>query len=208
MSSLNFRYPTPDGRARIELVVEKSRFIATISETRTVDAARAFISAIKVEFPDASHHVYAFRIGYGNAITEGTTDDGEPPGTAGRPILAVVRGADLGDVALVVVRYFGGTKLGTGGLVKAYTEAAQQALRVVSVSERVVLREGLLPLPYAWFEPTRTLITKHGGCVQGEDFGSDVVLEIKFPVDRIAAFEAELTELSGGRLQPLWFEED
>jgi putative IMPACT (imprinted ancient) family translation regulator len=78
--------------------------------------------------PNASHHVYAFRVGHGNSIIEGMSDDGEPTGTAGPPVLAVLRGTQIGDIIVIVTRYFGGTKLGTGGLVRAYPEAAQIAL--------------------------------------------------------------------------------
>ncbi len=116
------RYPIPAETARVEIRVVNSRFIATIGEARSAEEARAFIDGVRGEFHDATHNVYAFRAGYGASVTEGMSDDGEPPGTAGRPALAVLRGADLGDVVLVVTRYFGGTKLGTGGLVRAYTE--------------------------------------------------------------------------------------
>ncbi len=122
------RYPIPAKTVRVETRVVNSRFIATIGQAQTVEEARAFIDALRQEFADATHNVYAFRVGYGASVTEGMSDDGEPSGTAGRPALAVLRGADLGDVVLVITRYFGGTKLGTGGLVRAYTHSAQEAL--------------------------------------------------------------------------------
>src|SRR5688572_19497440 len=115
------RYPIPAETTRVEIRVVNSRFIATIAEARTAEDAHAFIAAIRAEFANASHNVYAFRAGYGASVIEGMSDDGEPSGTAGRPALSVLRGADLGDVVLVITRYFGGTKLGTGGLVRAYT---------------------------------------------------------------------------------------
>jgi uncharacterized YigZ family protein len=124
------RYPIPGETTRVEILVVNSRFIATIAEARTVEEARGFIDRMRHEFHDATHNVYAFRAGYGGSVTEGMSDDGEPPGTAGRPALAVLRGADLGDVALVITRYFGGTKL-ERGLVRAAQEAAQAALEAL-----------------------------------------------------------------------------
>src|SRR5262245_19930912 len=98
------------GLHRGEIEVLNSRFITSISRAIKPDEARSFIMQIRQEMPDASHHVYAFRTGYGNSITDGMSDDGEPSGTAGPPSLAVLRGFDIGDVVLVTTRYFGGTK--------------------------------------------------------------------------------------------------
>src|SRR5947209_14285779 len=113
-------YLIPTATTRIEQEVSRSHFIATLAKVESVAAARAFIASIRAEMPDASHHVYAFKVGYGSSVNEGLSDDGEPSGTSGPPVLAVLRGTDIGDVVLVVTRYFGGTKLGTGGLSRAY----------------------------------------------------------------------------------------
>src|SRR5512143_478609 len=99
----------PAERARAEIRVVNSRFIADIAPAATVEEAKAFVAAIRAEMPDATHHVYAYIVGHGATTTLGMSDDGEPPGTAGRPAMAVLRGSGLGDVALVVTRYFGGT---------------------------------------------------------------------------------------------------
>lgn len=197
-------YPIPAATIRIETRVANSRFVATIGEARTVADARGFIADVSAEFADATHHVYAFRIGYGGSVTEGMSDAGEPPGTAGRPALAVLRGADLGDVALVITRYFGGTKLGTGGLVRAYTEAAQAALAALPRSERVERREGLLAVPYNLYEQVKLLVGQHGGAITAEDFAADVTLTLLFAVDDCPAFDAALAELSAGRLAAVW----
>ena len=125
-------YPIPARTIRIENVVVNSCFIATIGRADTVQEAKAFIQAIRNEIPDATHHVYAFKIGFPPSVSEGMSDDGEPSGTAGPPALAVLRGADLGDVALVITRYFGGTKLGTGGLSAVATGGAQGAVAYYS----------------------------------------------------------------------------
>lgn len=202
------RYPVPAETTRVEMRVVNSRFIATIGRARTVEEARAFIERIREEFRDATHNVYAFRVGYGPSVTEGMSDDGEPPGTAGRPALAVLRGADLGDVVLVITRYFGGTKLGTGGLVRAYTGAAQEALRALRVVERVERRRGRINVPYSLYEPVRQAIIAAGGEIAGEEFAGEVTLKLTVPVEDIAGLEAALAELSGGRLHVAWGEAD
>jgi uncharacterized YigZ family protein len=198
------RYPIPAQTTRIEIRVVNSRFIATIGEARDADAARAFIEQVREEFADATHNVYAFRAGYGASVTEGMSDDGEPPGTAGRPALAVLRGADLGDVALVITRYFGGTKLGTGGLVRAYTQAAQEALAALPRAERVSRRQGRLSVPYSFYERVRNLVQEHGGELTDEGFAADVTLLISVPQDEAATLEAALAALSSGGLQIEW----
>ena len=96
-----------------------------LAASTTVKEAKAFLAAVRAEMPDANHHVYAYRVGFGNSVIEGMSDDGEPSGTSGPPVLAVLRGSGIGDVIVVVTRYFGGTKLGTGGLVRAYSDAAR-----------------------------------------------------------------------------------
>ena len=122
----------PSGSARIELRVVNSRFIGSAGPAHSVEQAKAFITAIRAEMPDASHHVYAYIIGHGATTTLGMSDDGEPSGTAGRPALAILRGSGLGDVVLVITRYFGGTLLGTGGLVHAYGDTARACLLYTS----------------------------------------------------------------------------
>ncbi len=202
------RYPVPAGTARVELRVVNSRFIATIGPARAVEEARTFIEQVRAEFPDAAHHVFAFRVGYGASVTEGMSDDGEPAGTAGRPALTVLRGADLGDVVLVITRYFGGTKLGTGGLVRAYTSAAQAVLEALPRTERVERRKGLIDVPYRLYEQVKRLAIAHGGEVLAEDFAAEVALTLTFPSEACVAFEGVLAELSAGELTVRWQSDD
>ena len=130
-------YLLPAEEIRRKLAISNSRFIATLAPVSSVDEAKTFVARIRKEFADASHNVPAYIIGGGNSITEYCSDDGEPSGTAGRPVLAVLRGSGLGDVAVVVTRYFGGTLLGKGGLVKAYTEATQLVVQAVPRARRI-----------------------------------------------------------------------
>src|SRR5690349_10933381 len=149
----------PAGHARVEIRVVNSRFIASAGPAATVEAARAFIAAVRAEMPDASHHVHAYIVGHGATTTLGMSDDGEPSGTAGRPVMAVLRGSGLGDVVLVVTRYFGGTLLGIGGLVRAYGDAAKAVLAALPREEKVERRAVVLTLPYAAYEPARRILT-------------------------------------------------
>jgi uncharacterized YigZ family protein len=194
-------YSIPLAEIRREHVVVNSRFIATLAPVLTVEEARAFIARIKKEFADATHNVPAYIIGGGNTVTEFCSDDGEPAGTSGKPALAVLRGSGLGDAAVVITRYFGGTLLGTGGLVKAYTESTQLVINAVDRGRRVAVHVALLAIPYNVLERARLLTTRHGGEVIGEDFAGDVTMTLQFPIDSFDRFENELRELSAGKLK-------
>ncbi len=194
------RYPIPAKGAQIELVILRWRFIAIADYTPTVEAARAFISDIKNKYSDASHHVYAFAVGFGGTVTYGMSNAGEPSGTAGKPTLAVVKGCGLGDVSVVTTRYFGGTKLGTGGLVKAYTEVAQTVLAEVPRIEKVEKRLVEITIPYNFYERVIRLISENEGEIEAEAFGVEILLKITFPLSNVAVFAAALSELSSGKI--------
>lgn len=159
------------------------------------------MTRIKKEFADASHNVPVYVIGGGNTITEYFSDDGEPSGTSGRPALAVLRGSGLGDVVLVITRYFGGTLLGTGGLVKAYTEAAQLVVNAAGRGKRVPVHVVMAAIPYNLLERIRLLAPRHHGQILGEDFAGDITLTMQFPADEFDAFQRDVRELSAGRIQ-------
>lgn len=194
------RYPIPAGEARIELHVKNSRFIGRAGCTPSVAEAKAFIEKVKGEEPGCTHAVYAFAVGHGASVTHGMSDAGEPSGTAGRPALAVVKGSGLGDVTVVIVRYFGGTKLGTGGLVKAYTETAQAVLAELPVAEKVERRMVQVTLPYAIYESVKRLVEAHKGQVDAEAFAADVTLRLTFIADDLPAFQAALAETTSGQV--------
>jgi len=194
-------YSVPLAEIRREHVVVNSRFIATLAPVFSPEEARTFIARIKKEFADASHNVPAYIIGGGNTITEFCSDDGEPSGTSGKPALAVLRGSGLGDVAVVVTRYFGGTLLGTGGLVKAYTESTQLVVNAVERGRRVSVHVAMLAIPYNLLERVRLMVGRHGGEVLDEDFGGDVTMTLQFPVESMEGFQLELQELSAGKLK-------
>ncbi len=194
-------YSIPLNELRREHVVVNSRFIATLAPVFSIDEARAFIGRIRKEFADASHNVPAYIIGGGNTVTEYFSDDGEPSGTAGKPALAVLRGSGLGDVAVVVTRYFGGTLLGTGGLVRAYTESVQMAVSAVGRGQRVPVHVALVAIPYHLLERVRLLVRREGGKVLAEDFAADITMTLQFPADVFETFQNDLRELSAGKLK-------
>lgn len=200
------RYPIPAEETRVEINVSNSRFIATLCPVFSVEEARAFIGRVKAEFSDASHNVPAFVIGHGSSLTAHCNDDGEPSGTAGRPALAVLQGSGLGDAAVVVTRYFGGTKLGTGGLVRAYGDAVRAVLEAVPRAEKVPTHEVMLAVPYHLFEQVKLLIEAHKGQIMDETFAADITLVVQFTVEQFPAFQEALQTLSHGTLAAEIFE--
>ena len=189
-------YPIPAEKARAEIVVVNSRFIATAGPAFSVEQARGFVAHMKAEFADASHNVPAYIVGYGASVVTHCNDDGEPSGTAGRPALAVLTGSGLGDVVVVVTRYFGGTKLGTGGLVRAYSDSVRAVLEVLPRAEKVETHTLMIALPYNWLERLRLLVTAHHGEVLDETFAADVTMTARFAVEHFPAFKEALRQTS------------
>ena len=194
------RYPIPAAETRAEIEVKNSRFVATAVPAFTVEEAKEFIARIKNEFSDASHNVPAFLVGFGNSVTAHCNDDGEPSGTAGRPILAVLQGSGLGDIAVVVTRYFGGTKLGTGGLVRAYSDATKAVLEILPRAEKVPTHTAMLALPYNLLERVRLLVEAWNGRILDEQFAADITMTMQFTVAKFPGFQDALRELSHGSL--------
>jgi uncharacterized YigZ family protein len=196
-------YLVPSGFQRTETTVANSRFITSIGRVETVEAAKAFLAQIRAEMPEASHHVYAFRVGYGNSVIEGVSDDGEPTGTSGPPVLAVLRGTKIGDVMIVVTRYFGGTKLGTGGLVRAYSEAAHVAFGALQTEEKIEKLLLGIETPYSFYERIKRLIAENHGAVYEESFEGEITILAEFPKPSVAPFSDALQALSAGQIQPV-----
>ncbi len=193
------RYPIPAAPASIELRIANSRFIGNAAHTPTVITAKAFIADIRAAMPTATHHVFAYLVGYGSSVTAGASDDGEPSGTAGRPVLAVLRGSGLGDVTLVVTRYFGGTKLGTGGLVRAYSDTAKATLDVVPHTERVERTTLLVTVGYGDYTAVAALLAAAEGIIAAETFAVDVTLQVALPSTAVAQVQADLATATAGQ---------
>lgn len=195
------KYRIPACEARTEITVVNSRFLSAAAPAFSVEEARDYIHKIRLEFSDASHHVPAFLIGHGSSQIAHCSDDGEPSGTAGRPALAVLQGSGLGDTVVVVTRYFGGTKLGTGGLVRAYTNAVKAVLAVLPLAEKVATHTVKVIVPYGLYEQVRQLAEKYLATDVVEDFGAQVTLTLHFLQEDLPAFNLALGKLSRGQIQ-------
>ncbi len=194
-------YPVPRQMHRTEEIVRRSRFIATAAHADSPDRAKDFIAGIKKEFPDATHNCWAFAAGPpGNTAQIGMSDDGEPHGTAGRPMLNVLLNSGVGETAVVVTRYFGGVKLGTGGLVRAYSAAVKKVLEEMPVTEKVI-RAGIeIIAAYPHHENIRRAVSSFDGYIVDEVFGADVSMHIELPADRMENLISCLTDLSKGEI--------
>ena len=193
------RYPIPAATHRVEDEIRRSRFITTVAYTPTVEAARAFISDIKAEYNDASHNCWAYLVGPPGGTSQiGYSDDGEPHGTAGRPMFTVLQHSGLGDITAVVTRYFGGTKLGKGGLVRAYGGGVQYALEALPLAEHVPSVELEVVIDYASVTPVQRLLPEFEAVVMDETYAADVTYRIKLPEEQAEAFEQALVGLTSG----------
>jgi uncharacterized YigZ family protein len=194
------QYVIPAKEARTWIEIQKSKFITSAGPAFSVEQAKAFIDRIREEFPDATHNVPVFIIGREPNSIEHCSDDGEPSGTAGRPALAVLKGSGLGDVVLVVTRYFGGTKLGTGGLVRAYGDAVRAVLEVLPRAKKIATYLTEFSISYSLYERVKILILSYGGIIDNEEFSADVTISARFPTDRFDQFKAELLSLTNGAI--------
>jgi len=192
----------PAGAHRVEIQVVNSRFITTVRPAFSVEAAREFIKEVREEMPDASHHVPAFIIGHGNAIQEGCQDDGEPSGTAGRPALSVLRGSGIGDIAVVVTRYFGGTRLGKGGLVRAYQDSVRAALESLPLAHKTSTHTLSFKTAYPFYERARQIVEEFEGQILEEIFTEAVTLTARFGQKAAEAFIPAIFDRSNGTVAP------
>ena len=193
------RYPVPARVHRVEEVVRRSRFITTLAHAPDAAAARAFVDRVRRELPGATHHCWAFVAGPpGSTRSIGMSDAGEPPGTAGRPMLTVLLHAPVGEVVAVASRWFGGTKLGTGGLVRAYTECVQRALETLPLEEKVrrVLAE--VVVGFAAVDGLQRLLDELEARTEEEVYGADVRYRVSVPEGRLADLEAAVARLTSG----------
>ena len=183
-----------------ELNVKNSRFLAEAFIVENAEAAREKLREQKARYADASHVVHAFVVGpEGNVM--GCSDDGEPPGTSGRPTLEVLKGSGVTNVILTVTRWFGGTKLGTGGLVKAYTESAQGAVALMRTHEMVAMSSFSVEVPYALYEQVKKLLAACGAEVLTEDFGAAITLAGRLRESETETLATQLRDISRGGIQ-------
>jgi uncharacterized YigZ family protein len=201
-------YQIPLNEFRREIHVMNSRFIATIAPVFSVEEAKLFIQRVKQELTDASHNVPAFIVGHGATEIAHCSDAGEPSGTAGKPMLAVLRGSGMGDVAVVVTRYFGGTKLGTGGLVRAYGDAVREVTTSVMRGYKVPALIAMLVTPYPLFEKIRRLISQFDGLILEQDFAAEITLTFRLRSTKFSEFSSNLSETTNGSISPVQIKEE
>ena len=183
-----------------EIVEKKSRFIAHVQSVESVEEAQQFIDAIKKQYWDARHNCSAFSVGIDQVVTR-SSDDGEPSGTAGKPILEVILGSEIHNIAIVVTRYFGGTLLGTGGLVRAYTEAARVGIDQSVIIEKISGIRMVLETDYTDLGKIQYLLAQNGITVESTDYTDKVTIHPLFPEEDKQRLCKLLVEATGGRVQ-------
>ena len=198
-------YNIPDLRPgevfRVEQTIKRSRFIASVGHTPGVEEAKAFIEQITAEFEDARHNCWAYCAGAaGSTDRIGASDDGEPHGTAGRPMLTAVTHSGIGEVTVVVTRYFGGILLGTGGLVKAYQSSVKMALEGVPTRVRTKTKRIKFSVEHRFVNQVLRKIETANGRILEKNFDMDADFDVEIPEDLAETFAKELEELTRGAL--------
>lgn len=181
-----------------ETVIERSRFISYVKKCETEDDARAFLEEKRKAHPFATHNCYAYITERGKIAR--FSDDGEPQGTAGQPILEVIKNKKLFDTIVVVTRYFGGIKLGAGGLVRAYSQGARDVIEKAGTAENVLSRVYGVKMPYDGYQPFLKFVDKIKKSVVSTDFSDSVTVKIAVPYDN-ADFAAKVTDLTNGKAE-------
>lgn len=194
-------YQTVREYASDEYIERKSRFIGHIAPAKTEQEALEFVARISKEHYDATHNVYAYLLREGNLSR--CSDNGEPQGTAGVPVLEVLRKEGLTDVCAVVTRYFGGILLGTGGLVRAYSHSAKIAVDAAHIMHMSPCSEISVTCDYSFYGKLTYMLPDFGTETLASDFAEAVSLRLLIRSDRLEGFRKALTELSGGRVEPL-----
>ncbi len=182
-----------------EIIIKGSRFICTIAHSDSIEGAKHAIEYIQKKYKDATHNCYAFQVNEPKSTLHiGYSDDGEPHGTAGKPMLSQLLHSDVGEVVAVVTRYFGGIKLGTGGLVRAYQESVQKALELLPTKEKVEKTEVKIILDYSHAGFLHRLLEEYEIVISHEEFAADICYTLVLPLDRKDDFLKELQSVTEG----------
>ena len=191
-------FRVPFQSSETEFTEKRSRFISHLLPVESEEDARAFIAQVKKQYYDARHNCWCYLIGE-NIVRY--SDDGEPHGTAGQPMLNVFQRENVTDVVCVVTRYFGGILLGAGGLTRAYSKSARDALCAAGVSEMGLCAAVSVPCSYGLFERVKGEIAALGGIIDNTEYGADIRLDVSLPGESVDALASRLTELSAGGIQ-------
>ncbi len=195
-------FQVPVGHISIEQEIKHSRFIASIGRAPDKQKANAFIERIRSTYPDANHHCWAYVAGNPfDTVQIGMSDDGEPQGTAGKPMLSILQHRKIGEIVAVVTRYFGGIKLGTGGLVRAYSSSVQMALQKLPLAEFVALASAQITLPYPHEDRLRRLLEKMQVTIKEVIYKDRVVLMVEFPEKIVVDLKQQIANQTKGEAQ-------
>ena len=193
-------YLTVTGPAEAEIEVKRSKFIAHVSPATSVEEAEAFIAEVRRRHAQATHNVPAYAVGL-EVETQRSSDDGEPSGTAGRPVLEVIKKSALRNVAIVVTRYFGGTLLGTAGLIRAYGQAASAGVATAGIERRVLHRSLSISVEYPLLGRVQNAIKRAGYVVEDVTYLEKVTVKVAIPMDAAQAFAERMVELTRAQIQ-------
>ncbi|PQJ83202.1 YigZ family protein [Aliivibrio sifiae] len=195
-------YQVPKAMAVFEEEIKKSVFITYLARTASIDEAKAFVAEIKAKHSDARHNCWGFVAGRPeDSMKWGFSDDGEPSGTAGKPILAQLSGCGIGEITAVVTRYSGGIKLGTGGLVKAYGGGVQQALKLIETEEKRITAHIILHCDYNLVSLVETLLYQYEGQQVTADYSDKVVMTLELEKRVITEFKTAVINKSGAKIE-------
>ena len=190
----------PASTSDYEFIEKKSRFIARAERIDSVEQPREIVKQLRKNHPAARHVVHAFVLGK-KAEVHGASDDGEPSGTAGKPVLELIKGRDVTNIIITVIRYFGGIKLGTGGLVRAYSQAARGALEGLVLEEQIDCVEFKIECPYSVYEIVKSALLKAEARIVKENFTEDIEIEGIIPQKMADGLEKTLLDISGGKIE-------
>ncbi len=194
------QYPVPEAAVEVEEVIRRSRFVTTVGRAGSRDEAMAFVRRVKDRFPGATHHCWAFNAGGPSSTAQvGMSDDGEPHGTAGRPMLKVLLHSGVGEVVAVCARYYGGVKLGTGGLARAYASGVKRALEACPTIEKVDRVPISVRVAYDAAESVERVFTALDAIVTGREFAADVRYRVLLPAGRRSELGTAVADATAGR---------
>ncbi|PCI71629.1 MAG: YigZ family protein [Gammaproteobacteria bacterium] len=195
-------YNVPSSAIEVEEILKGSQFITRVQNVSTSKDAKAFIKALKTSFPEASHHCWAYIVGNPNSTTLiGCSDDGEPSGTAGKPMLHVLKHAMIGDIVIVITRYFGGTKLGTGGLARAYGGGVKRALEKLTTEEKIHYTKLAFYLDYSQQKDFEHLLETYQSDNLVVNYSSKLEVSIELANSETAEFKQALINLCKGDVE-------
>lgn len=194
---MRFCFKTVLKEAEAEITEKKSRFIASVKNISSEEEAVKYLEEVRKKYWDATHNVYAYYIGADSTVQK-CSDDGEPSGTAGVPVLEAIRREQVEDVIVIVSRYFGGTLLGTGGLARAYARSAREGLAAAGIVKKIFCSNVSVTISYTLVGKVQNLISENKYCITKTEYSDMVNLIVAVPVNDVAKFEKQINEFTSG----------